>query len=80
MMFQIVSLLQTNYIITRNELAEILETSPRNIKAYIEALRMARVPIEGMTGRGGGYFLSEKYEFKPPKWIEIWMFCAKYLN
>lgn len=71
MMFQIVSLLQTNYIITRSELAEILETSPRNIKAYIEALRMAGVPIEGITGRGGGYFLNERYEFKPPRLTSI---------
>src|SRR5699024_757712 len=41
--------------------------SPRNIKAYIESLRMSGVPIEGFTGRHGGYFLSDVYEFKPPK-------------
>ena len=70
MMFQIVSLLQTNYILNATELAEILETTPRNIKAYIEALRMSGVPIEGMTGRNGGYFLSEVYELKPPKLSE----------
>ena len=70
MMFQIVSLLQTNYILNATELAEILETTPRIIKAYIEALRMSGVPIEGMTGRNGGYFLSEVYEFKPPKLSE----------
>lgn len=56
MMFNIVSLLQTNYIISAREMAEILETSPRNIKAYIESLRMAGVPIEGLSGRNGGYF------------------------
>ena len=58
MMFQIVTLLQTHYLLNSTELAEILETSPRNIKAYIEALRMAGVPIEGITGRNGGYFLA----------------------
>ena len=67
MMFQIVCLLQTNYLLSATELAEILETSPRNIKAYIESLRMSGVPIEGFTGRRGGYFLSDVYEFRPPK-------------
>jgi predicted DNA-binding transcriptional regulator YafY len=67
MMFQIVCLLQTNYIISGTELADLLETSPRNIKAYIEALRMAGVPIVGLSGRRGGYFLSDMYEFKSPK-------------
>ena len=67
LMFKIVCLLQTNYILSATELADILETSPRNIKAYIESLRLAGVPIEGFSGRRGGYFLSEVYEFKPPK-------------
>lgn len=67
MMFQIVSLLQTNYILSANDLADILEVSPRSVKAYIESLRMSGVPIGGFTGRNGGYFLSDKYEFKPTK-------------
>lgn len=66
-MFQIVCLLQTNYILSATELGEILETSPRNIKAYIESLRLAGVPIEGFSGRRGGYFLSQAYELKPPR-------------
>lgn len=67
MMFQIVCLLQTNYILSATELGEILETSPRNIKAYIESLRLSGVPIEGFSGRRGGYFLSNTYEFRPPR-------------
>ena len=66
MMFKIVSLLQTQYIISASEMARILETSPRNVKFYIESLRMAGVPIEGLSGKNGGYFLSQLYHFSPP--------------
>lgn len=66
MMFKIVSLLQTQYIISASEMAKILETSPRNVKSYIESLRMAGVPIEGLSGKNGGYFLSQLYHFSPP--------------
>lgn len=48
-----------------------METSPRNIKAYIEALRMASVPIEGLSGKSGGYFLNQAYAFQPPKLDEV---------
>lgn len=71
MMFKIVSLLQTRYIISTRELADILETSPRNIKAYIESLRIAGVPIEGLSGKNGGFFLSQVYGFAPPKLDEV---------
>ena len=67
MMFKIVSMLQTRYIISAKELANILETSPRNVKSYIESLRMAGVPIEGLSGKTGGYFLNEVYALPPPK-------------
>src|SRR5690554_2034574 len=67
MMFKIVYLLQTHCLLNSTELAKILDTSPRNIKAYIEALRMSGVPIEGFSGRRGGYFLSDVYEFRPQK-------------
>jgi len=71
MMFKIVALLQTNYMINAGKLGELLETSPRNIKAYIESLRMEGVPIEGMSGKNGGYYLSEDYKFQPPKLDEV---------
>ena len=71
MMFKIVSLLQTRYIISASELAQILDTSTRNIKAYIESLRMSGVPIEGLSGKTGGYFLNEVYALSPPKLDEI---------
>ena len=67
MMFKIVSLLQTRFMISAGELAQMLETSPRNIKAYIESLRMADVPIEGMSGKNGGYFLDRVYNLPPSK-------------
>lgn len=66
-LLKMLALLQTRYMISKNEMAEILETNPRNIKAYIENLREVGIPVEGMTGRHGGYFLGESYHFKPPK-------------
>ncbi|WZL79242.1 WYL domain-containing protein [Eubacteriales bacterium mix99] len=71
MMFKIVALLQTYYMISAGRLGELLETSPRNIKAYIESLRMEGVPIEGMSGKNGGYYLSKDYEFRPPGLDEV---------
>ena len=71
MMFKIVSLLQTRYIISTRKLADMLETSPRNIKAYIESLRIAGVPIEGLSGKNGGFFLSQVYGFAPPKQMKL---------
>ncbi len=66
MMFKVVSLLQTQYIISASDMARILETTPRNIKYYIESLRMAGVPIEGLSGKNGGYFLNREYWFMSP--------------
>ena len=67
MMFKIVQLLQTHYMLSSSALADILETTPRNIKAYIEALRAEGVPIEGLSGKSGGDYLEEGYQFKPQK-------------
>jgi predicted DNA-binding transcriptional regulator YafY len=52
---------------TTREIAEILDMTPRNVKAYIEYLKMAGVPVQGMTGRSGGYYLGEAYSFDVPK-------------
>lgn len=71
MMFNIISLLQTNYILSARQLSNILETTPRNIKAYIESLRNSGVPIRGLSGNTGGYFLCEKFELKNPRLNEM---------
>jgi predicted DNA-binding transcriptional regulator YafY len=67
MMLKIIVQLQTAFIITARDLADRLETSPRNIKAYIETLRNCGIPIEGISGPQGGFYLSQTYEFKSPK-------------
>jgi len=66
-MVKILALLQTHSLITTREMSHYLETSERNIKAYIEDLKTAGVPIEGISGRNGGRFLSSDYYFNPPK-------------
>nr|PZN09976.1 MAG: hypothetical protein DIU64_07300 [Caldicoprobacter oshimai] len=64
---KIIALLQTRQMLSTREIAEILGITPRNVKAYIEYLKRAGVPIQGMTGRGGGYYLSDNYYFDVPK-------------
>lgn len=63
--FKIMLLLQTRNIISASELSSILETSVRNIRAYIEDMRTAGVPVEYKSGRNGGYYLAEDYYFRP---------------
>lgn len=63
---KIIMLLQTHQMINSKKIAEILNITPRNVKAYIEYLREAGVPVEGMTGRRGGYFLADAYYLEPP--------------
>jgi len=53
-------------MLTANEIAKILNITPRNVKAYIAYLRSAGVPVEGMTGRKAGYFLGDSYYLEPP--------------
>ncbi|MDN5276611.1 MAG: hypothetical protein PWR01_576 [Clostridiales bacterium] len=64
---KIIALLQTRQMLSTREIAEILDITPRNVKAYIEYLKKAGVPVQGMTGRGGGYYLSDDYYFDVPK-------------
>ena len=66
---KIIMLLQTHQMINSKKIAEILNITPRNVKAYIEYLREAGVPVEGMTGRRGGYFLADAYYLEPPAWM-----------
>ncbi len=44
-------------IMNTNELAELLETNPRNISEYIKELEIAGYTIESIMGKYGGYHL-----------------------
>lgn len=63
---KLISLLQTDRQYSSSQLAELLETSPRNIKVYIDDLRTAGIHVVGMSGRSGGYYLDGSYYFAPP--------------
>lgn len=66
-MLKILSLLQTEDILTTNEIANYLNISQRNVKAYIQTLKEANIPIRGISGRSGGVYLSEDYYLYPPR-------------
>lgn len=46
---------------TRSELAARYEISGRTVQRYIDELIEAGLPIDAVTGKGGGYFISEGY-------------------
>lgn len=52
--------LQDGNVKTAKELAELLETNPRNIREYIKELRNAGYDIDSFKGKSGGYFLNHK--------------------
>lgn len=56
---KIVQVLSCRDIVSTNELAEILETNPRNIKEYIKELELCGYFIESVKGIYGGYRLSK---------------------
>nr|WP_279380683.1 WYL domain-containing protein [Caldicoprobacter guelmensis] len=60
-------MLQTRQMMSTKEIAEILDITPRNVKAYIEYLKKAGIPVQGMPGRAGGYYLGNEYYFEVPK-------------
>lgn len=45
---------------TKQELAQMLETNPRNISEYIKELELAGYMIESTSGKHGGYRLKEE--------------------
>jgi predicted DNA-binding transcriptional regulator YafY len=53
-MLKIITLLQTNSIMSSNQLAEIMDTNVRNIKAYIQSIKMAGILVDGLSGPTGG--------------------------
>ena len=63
---KIIALLQTRQMLSTKEIAEILDITPRNVKAYIEYLKKAGIPVQGMSGRAGGYYLADVYYFEVP--------------
>lgn len=63
---KIIALLQTRQMLSTKEIAEMLDMTPRNVKAYIEYLKKAGIPVQGMPGRAGGYYLAGEYYFKVP--------------
>lgn len=81
---KIIALLQTRQMLSTKEIAEILDITPRNVKAYIEYLKKAGIPIYGMPGRAGGYYLGNEYYFEIPKLDEgeysALMLAEKLLN
>lgn len=64
---QCIDLLQILYrranIVSKEELADILETNPRNIPEYVEELRKCGYEIRTVRGRYGGYLLERHKTF-----------------
>lgn len=59
MCIRMLQLLQTRGFMTRDELAEELQTNHRNIAEFRKELEAAGYEIEGMLGRYGGYRLQK---------------------
>ncbi|MCL2847352.1 MAG: HTH domain-containing protein [Firmicutes bacterium] len=50
--------------VTRSYLSEKYEMSTRTITRYVDVLSQAGVPIESITGLGGGYVLPSNYKLE----------------
>lgn len=61
---KIVQILSCRDVVTATELADILETNPRNIKEYVKELELAGYSIDSIKGKNGGYRL-DKREIMP---------------
>ena len=51
--------------VSRADLAETLEVTPRTVERDILALQQAGVPIWSQRGRGGGYAIDERWSLPP---------------
>ncbi len=56
---KIIQILSTRDLINTKELADVLETNPRNIKEYIKELEECGYKIYSITGKNGGYKLDK---------------------
>lgn len=57
--FKILQLLNCKEVMTKAELADILEINPRNITEYIKELQVAGYDITPIKGRSGGYYFNK---------------------
>ena len=57
---KIIQILSCRDIVSTPELAELLETNPRNIKEYIKELEIAGYTVESIKGIYGGYRLDKR--------------------
>ena len=60
---KLLQLLNCKEVMSKNELATILEINPRNIIEYIKELQIAGYEIVSVKGRFGGYHLNKKNLF-----------------
>ena len=57
---KIIQLLSCRDVVSTNELADLLETNPRNIKEYIKEIQLLGYNIESYKGKYGGYKLDRR--------------------
>lgn len=58
----IIKLLLEKERVGAQELAEMLEVSPRTIYRDIDAINMAGIPVRSTSGVGGGFEIMQKYK------------------
>ena len=56
---KIIQILSARDLVNTKELADVLETNPRNIKEYIKELEECGYQIYSITGKNGGYRLDK---------------------
>ena len=57
---KLIQILSCRGIVSTNELAELIDTNPRNIKEYIKELEVAGYTVESIKGIYGGYRLDKR--------------------
>lgn len=67
---KMLELLSSKRIYKVSELAELLETNPRNVLEYKKELEVAGYFIESVSGKYGGYFLNQRNLLSPINFTE----------